>query len=88
MRGNSRPTQDEDKYSPLLFVKAINGDPLEVALKRVPFERLTPIYPKEKLRLDTGDPKKSASRLIDIIAPIGKGQRGIIVAPPLSLIHI
>ena len=48
----------------------------------MPFERLTPIYPKEKLRLDTGDPKKSASRLIDIIAPIGKGQRGIIVAPP------
>ena len=82
VRGDCRPTQDEDKYSPLLFVKAINGDPLEVALKRVPFERLTPIYPKEKLRLDTGDPKKSASRLIDIIAPIGKGQRGIIVAPP------
>lgn len=82
VRGDCRPTQDEDKYSPLLFVKAINGDPLEVALKRVPFERLTPIYPKEKLRLDTGDPTKSASRLIDIIAPIGKGQRGIIVAPP------
>ena len=82
VRGDCRPTQDEDKYSPLLFGKAINGDPLEVALKRVPFERLTPIYPKEKLRLDTGDPKKSASRLIDIIAPIGKGQRGIIVAPP------
>ena len=82
VRGDCRPTQDEDKYSPLLFVKAINGDPLEVALKRVPFERLTPIYPKEKLRLDTGDPKKSASRLIDIVAPIGKGQRGIIVAPP------
>lgn len=82
VRGDCRPTQDEDKYSPLLFVKAINGDPLEVALKRVPFERLTPIYPKEKLRLDTGDPTKSASRLIDIVAPIGKGQRGIIVAPP------
>lgn len=82
VRGDCRPTQDEDKYSPLLFVKAINGDPLEIALKRVPFERLTPIYPKEKLRLDTGDPTKSASRLIDIVAPIGKGQRGIIVAPP------
>lgn len=82
VRGDCRPTQEEDKYSPLLFVKAINGDPLEIALKRVPFERLTPIYPKEKLRLDTGDPTKSASRLIDIVAPIGKGQRGIIVAPP------
>lgn len=80
--GDCRPSQDEDKYSPLLFVKKINGDSLEVALKRRPFERLTPIYPKEKLSLDTGDKKKSASRLIDLIAPIGKGQRGMIVAPP------
>lgn len=80
--GDCRPTQDEDKYSPLLFVKTINGDPLEIALKRRPFERLTPIYPKEKLTLDTGSRIKSASRLIDIIAPIGKGQRGMIVAPP------
>ena len=80
--GDCRPTQDEDKYSPLLYVKAINGDPLEIALKRRPFERLTPIYPTKKLTLDTGDAKKSAARLIDVIAPIGKGQRGMIVAPP------
>lgn len=80
--GDCRPTQDEDKYSPLLFVKTINKDPLEIALKRRPFERLTPIYPKEKLTLDTGSRVKSAARLIDIIAPIGKGQRGMIVAPP------
>ncbi|MGN0108074.1 MAG: transcription termination factor Rho [Hominilimicola sp.] len=80
--GDCRPSQDEDKYSPLLFVKTINEDPIDVALKRRPFERLTPIYPKEKLSLDTGDREKSASRLIDLIAPIGKGQRGMIVAPP------
>lgn len=80
--GDCRPTQDEDKYSPLLFVKKINGDPLEIALKRRPFERLTPIYPQEKLQLDTSNRSRSASRLIDIIAPIGKGQRGMIVAPP------
>ena len=80
--GDCRPTQDEDKYSPLLFVKKINGDPLEIALKRRPFEKLTPIYPKEKLVLDTGSRVKCAARLIDIIAPIGKGQRGMIVAPP------
>lgn len=80
--GDCRPTKDEDKYSPLLFVKTINGDPLEIALKRRPFEQLTPIYPKEKLTLDTGSRLKSAARLIDIIAPIGKGQRGMIVAPP------
>ncbi len=82
IRGDCRPTEDEDKYSPLLFVKEINGDPLEIALKRRPFDKLTPIYPKEKLRLDTGDMFKSAARLIDIVAPIGKGQRGMIVAPP------
>ena len=51
--GDCRPSQDEDKFSPLLFVKTINGDPLEIALKRRPFERLTPIYPKEKISLDT-----------------------------------
>lgn len=80
--GDCRPSQDEDKYSPLLFVKTINSDSIEVALKRRPFERLTPIYPKEKLSLDTGEREKSASRLIDLISPIGKGQRGMIVAPP------
>lgn len=80
--GDCRSSQDEDKFSPLLFVKTINGDPLEIALKRRPFERLTPIYPKEKISLDTGDRTRTASRLIDLIAPIGKGQRGMIVAPP------
>ncbi len=82
IRGDSRPTQDEDKYSPLLFVKAINGDPIEVALKRRSFEKLTPIYPRERLTLDTGDADKEAARIIDIVAPLGKGQRGMIVAPP------
>lgn len=82
IRGDSRPSQEEDKYSPLLFVKSINGDPIDVALKRKNFERLTPIYPTEKLTLDTGNKTKYASRLLDIIAPIGKGQRGMIVAPP------
>ena len=80
--GDARPSQDEDKYSPLLFVKKINGDSLDVALKRKNFEKLTPIYPKEKLRLDTGEREKYASRLLDVIAPVGKGQRGMIVAPP------
>ena len=82
IRGDARPSQDEDKYSPLLYVKAINGDPLEVALKRKNFEKLTPIYPTERLTLDTGDKTRLASRIVDIIAPIGKGQRGMIVAPP------
>jgi len=80
--GDARPSQDDDKFPSLLFVKKINGDALEVALKRRNFEYLTPIYPKEKLRLETGDKSRYASRLLDIIAPIGKGQRGMIVAPP------
>lgn len=80
--GDARPSQDEDKYSPLLYVKKINGDSLEVALKRKSFEKLTPIYPKEKMRLDTGEREKYAPRLLDVIAPLGKGQRGMIVAPP------
>lgn len=80
--GDSRPTQDEDKYSPLLFVKTLNGDPISAAFTRKSFEKLTPIYPSEKLTLDTGDKNKYASRILDVLAPIGKGQRGMIVAPP------
>lgn len=80
--GDSRPSNDEDKFSPLLYVKKINGDKIEEALKRKPFEKLTPVYPKEKLKLDCGDKNLLASRLIDLVAPIGKGQRGMIVAPP------
>lgn len=80
--GDSRPSQDEDKYSPLLFVKKINSDPIEVALKRQNFDKLTPIYPTERITLDTSDQTNYASRIIDIVAPIGKGQRGMIVAPP------
>lgn len=82
IRGDARPTTSDDKFSPLLFVKQLNGDGIDAAFKRRPFEKLTPIYPKEKLRLDTGDRINYAARLIDIIAPIGKGQRGMIVAPP------
>lgn len=80
--GDSRPSQDEDKYSPLLFVKKINSDPIDVALKRQNFDKLTPIYSTERITLDTSDHTNYASRIIDIVAPIGKGQRGMIVAPP------
>lgn len=80
--GDARPSQEEDKYSPLLFVKKINGDDIDVALKRTNFEKLTPVYPEEKIRLETDDKDKYAPRLLDIIAPVGKGQRGMIAAPP------
>lgn len=80
IRGDARPVDDEDKYSPLLYIKKINGDGVDSVFKRRSFDKLTPIYPTEKLKLDTGE--KSASRLLDVVCPIGKGQRGMIVAPP------
>ena len=82
IRGDARDCTDEDRYSPLLYIKKINGDGIDSVFNRRSFEKFTPIYPIEKLELDTGIKEKYASRLIDIIAPIGKGQRGMIVAPP------
>ncbi len=79
--GDCRIIEDEDKSSPLLFVKKINGDPIDVALKRRPFERLVPVFPTERIELET-DRDNYATRIINMIAPIGKGQRGMIVAPP------
>ena len=79
--GDCRIIDDEDKSSPLLYVKKINGDPLEIALKRRPFEKLIPVFPIERITLET-DKSTYSTRLIDIISPIGKGQRGMIVAPP------
>lgn len=79
--GDCRLTDEEGKSSPLLFVKKINGDPLEIALKRRPFEKLVPVFPTERITLET-DKDILSTRLIDMIAPIGRGQRGMIVAPP------
>lgn len=79
--GDCRLIDEEGKSSPLLFVKKINGDPLEIALKRHPFEKLIPVFPIERITLETSHDIFS-TRLIDIVAPIGKGQRGMIVAPP------
>ena len=79
--GDCRIIEEEGKSSPLLFVRRINGDPLEIALKRRPFEKLVPVFPVERITLET-DKDTLSTRLIDIIAPIGKGQRGMIVAPP------
>ena len=63
------------------YVSSVNGDPPEVAQRRRPFEQLTPIFPQERITLEI-DPKELSTRLIDLIAPIGKGQRGLIVSPP------
>ncbi|MDL2248065.1 transcription termination factor Rho, partial [Tyzzerella sp. OttesenSCG-928-J15] len=81
IKGNIRIPKENEKFSALLYVKTINGDRPEVAIKRKNFEDLIPIYPLEKLKLETSRSELS-TRLIDLIAPIGKGQRGMIVAPP------
>ncbi|HEY4224596.1 MAG TPA: Rho termination factor N-terminal domain-containing protein, partial [Pseudolysinimonas sp.] len=69
------------KYNAIVKIDSINGQTVEEAAERVEFGKLTPIYPNERLRLET-DPAKLSTRIIDLIAPIGKGQRGLIVAPP------
>ena len=69
------------KYNALVKVDAVNGLSVEDAAERVEFGKLTPLYPQERLRLETA-PEKLTQRIIDLVAPIGKGQRGLIVAPP------
>ncbi|WP_448263136.1 transcription termination factor Rho [Microbacterium aurum] len=69
------------KYNALVKVDAINGLSVDDAANRVEFGKLTPLYPQERLRLETA-PEKLTQRIIDLVAPIGKGQRGLIVAPP------
>lgn len=81
VKGNIRPAREGEKFGALLFVQSVNGDKPEDAAKRPNFEELTPIYPEEKLRLET-ERGELSGRIIDLIAPIGKGQRGMIVAPP------
>jgi transcription termination factor Rho len=69
------------KFNALVRVDTVNGQTPEEALVRVEFGKLTPLYPDTRLRLET-DPKKLSTRIIDLVAPIGKGQRGLIVSPP------
>ncbi|TFB84105.1 transcription termination factor Rho [Cryobacterium algoricola] len=69
------------KYNAIVKVDSINGLSVEEAANRVEFQKLTPLYPQERLRLET-EPGKLTQRIIDLVAPIGKGQRGLIVAPP------
>lgn len=79
--GKCRMQKDNEKFPALFEVVSINGFDPEVAMQRKPFETLTPIYPDEKLKLEIA-PKELSTRIIDLISPIGKGQRGIIVSPP------
>jgi len=79
--GQVRPPKDSEKYFGLLRVEAVNGLDPEAAKARPVFEKLTPIFPNERFNLET-EPNNLTTRLLDIIAPIGRGQRGLIVSPP------
>ncbi len=79
--GQVRPPKETERYFSLLKIQAVNHLDPELFQERTYFEELTPIYPQDRLRLET-NPKELAMRLIDIIAPVGNGQRGMIVAPP------
>jgi len=81
IQGQVRPPKDSEKYNALLRIEKVNGDNPEVCRERKQFEQLTPLFPLERLRLETPD-GATAPRIIDLIAPIGKGQRGLIVSPP------
>jgi transcription termination factor Rho len=84
--GSIRQPRESDnnqrqKFNALVRVESINGQSMEEAAARVEFGKLTPLYPDARLRLET-DPKKLSTRIIDLVSPIGKGQRGLIVSPP------
>jgi transcription termination factor Rho len=82
VEGKVREAKEGEKFKALLYVERVNGENPERAVGRKSFETLTPIYPQERLHLETDNEGDLSSRLMDIICPIGKGQRGIIVAPP------
>ena len=79
--GITREPKNNERFRAVLYVKSINDIKPEIAANRRDFDRLTPVYPKERLVLEA-EPENIATRIIDIMAPIGKGQRGMIVAPP------
>lgn len=81
IKGKGRIPKEGEKFQALLYLQTVNGDTPDVASKRVPFEYLTPIYPEKRISLET-TPRELSTRLIDLIAPIGRGQRGMIVSPP------
>ncbi|MBX5448386.1 MAG: transcription termination factor Rho [Acidothermus cellulolyticus] len=76
-----REGERREKFNPLVRLDSVNGMDPESARNRVEFSKLTPLYPQERLRLET-EPQQITTRIIDLIAPIGKGQRGLIVSPP------
>jgi transcription termination factor Rho len=79
--GQIRPPKDSERYFALLKVESVNGEDPEIAREKILFDNLTPLYPEERIKLETTADNYS-SRIMDLMTPIGKGQRGLIVAPP------
>lgn len=79
--GTVRPPKDGERYFALLKVDTLNFEPLENAKDKILFDNLTPLYPNERLKLEF-EPKEYTTRVVDLMAPLGKGQRALIVAPP------
>ena len=82
VEGAIRVPKDKERFFALHFLEKINNDAPEQKRKTVPFENLTPLFPDERLVMETSNPKEISMRVIDLVTPIGKGQRGLIVAPP------
>ena len=80
--GEIRPPKDGERYFALIKVEAINFEPPEKAREKIFFENLTPLYPQSRINLETRRPDNLSARVMDLMMPIGKGQRGLIVAPP------
>lgn len=80
--GKIRPPKDGERYFALLKVNKINFDRIETVKKKILFENLTPLFPNYRLIMENGSTEDLTSRILDLVAPIGKGQRGLIVSPP------
>ena len=82
VEGNVRPPKSGEKYFPLIKVEKINGKHPNIVRDRVPFEHLTPLFPYQKFNVLGNGHNKTSTRMLDLFTPIGKGQRGLIVAQP------
>ncbi len=82
IEGTIRPPKEGEKYFPLIKISKTNGQDPSIAMDRIPFEHLTPLFADEKFNITGGDTKTISMRILDMFAPIGKGQRGLIVSQP------
>ncbi|MGE0434934.1 MAG: transcription termination factor Rho [Planctomycetota bacterium] len=80
--GQIRPPKEGERYFAMLRVEAVNHDRPDALQDRISFDDLTPLYPQERLKLEMTNPDEIAMRIVDLLTPVGKGQRGLIVAPP------